>query len=117
MSLQQQPISPPPPEAAGGYPTHYASHRGRGSIGPVIGVLAVIAVLGIIAGLVGRLCSGRRVFGLRQYDVEGWIERKCASCIDGRIDHTQPTPAAACSRQPSVVAGDEGSASVASPES
>ncbi|XP_077233536.1 uncharacterized protein LOC143875832 [Tasmannia lanceolata] len=64
----------------------YSSHSGSGSIGPVIAVLAVITILGVVAGMIGRLCSGRRILGHGDYDFEGWIERKCSSCIDGRID-------------------------------
>lgn len=83
---QQQQQSPPPPV----YEVVSRS-SGGGSYGPVIGVIAVIAVLGVIAGIVGRLCSGRRIFGYG-YDFEGWIERKCASCIDGRVE-LRPPPA------------------------
>ncbi|KAK9942201.1 hypothetical protein M0R45_007879 [Rubus argutus] len=69
----------------------YTTHSGRGSVGPVIAVLAVITILGVIAGMVGRLCSGRRVMGHGQYyDFEAWLERKCSSCIDGRIGPPPP---------------------------
>lgn len=60
------------------------SHDSNGSIGPVIVVLAVIAILGVVAGMVGRLCAGRRGDG--EYDLEGWIERRCTTCIDGRVE-------------------------------
>ncbi|RZC52013.1 hypothetical protein C5167_020435 [Papaver somniferum] len=40
--------------------------------------------------MIGRLCSGRRVRGIGQYDFESWVEAKCSSCIDGRISHPQP---------------------------
>ncbi|KAM0060930.1 hypothetical protein Hdeb2414_s0004g00129971 [Helianthus debilis subsp. tardiflorus] len=63
----------------------YNPHSGHGSVGPVIGVLAVIMVLGAVAVMIGRLCSGRRVMGHLQYDFEGWVETKCATCIDGRM--------------------------------
>ncbi|KAF3793974.1 hypothetical protein EJ110_NYTH08564 [Nymphaea thermarum] len=66
----------------------YSPRSSSGSIGPVIGVLAVIAVLGVVAAIIGRLCSGRRFIGDRRFDFEGWVERKCASCIDGRIDNS-----------------------------
>ncbi|XP_019165698.1 PREDICTED: uncharacterized protein LOC109161662 [Ipomoea nil] len=72
----------------------YASRTAHGSVGPVIGVLAVIAVLGAIAVMIGRLCSGRRIMGRAHYDFESWVETKCASCIDGRLD-PPPRPAAA----------------------
>ncbi|XP_058081411.1 uncharacterized protein LOC131229465 [Magnolia sinica] len=86
MPLDQQQQSPPMVLNQ----QAYNSHSGSGSIGPVIAVLAVITILGIIAGMIGRLCSGRRIMGYGQFDFEGWIERKCSSCIDGRID--QPLP-------------------------
>ncbi|KAJ8506756.1 hypothetical protein OPV22_007642 [Ensete ventricosum] len=82
MSLpfqQQQQLPPPPPPV-------YAYRSHGGSVGPVIAVLAVIAVLGVIAGILGRLCSGRTIMGYGHYDLEGWVERKCASCIDGRLE-------------------------------
>ncbi|XP_051146957.1 uncharacterized protein LOC127262350 [Andrographis paniculata] len=82
--LQQQ---PPPMEMA---QQAYTAHSGHGSVGPVIGVLAVITILGAIAIMIGRLCSGRGIRGRAQYDFEGWVETKCASCIDGRLDHPPP---------------------------
>ncbi|KAL0918855.1 hypothetical protein M5K25_010897 [Dendrobium thyrsiflorum] len=117
MSLQQQPLPPAPPSSMV-YQPSYPSHNGRESIGPVIAVLTVIAILGIFTGVVGRLCSGRRIVGLGQYDVEGWIERKCASCIDGRIDHPQPAPQqpADADRRSSGDGGGGGLASGAAPE-
>ncbi|KAJ8763434.1 hypothetical protein K2173_002317 [Erythroxylum novogranatense] len=68
----------------------YTERGGHGSVGPVIAVLAVITILGVIAGMIGRLCSGRRILGFGEYDLEGWVERKCSSCIDGHVD--PPTP-------------------------
>nr|GEU86692.1 peroxidase 10 [Tanacetum cinerariifolium] len=78
---QQQP--PPYPQVI--QQQSYKQHSGHGSVGPVIGALAVIMVLGAIAIMIGRLCSGRRVMGHVQYDFEGWAETKCATCIDGRV--------------------------------
>ncbi|KAG9440713.1 hypothetical protein H6P81_020878 [Aristolochia fimbriata] len=69
----------------------YTSHSGFGSVGPLIAVLAVISILGVVAGMIGRLCAGRTIMGHGQYDFEGWIERKCSSCIDGRIDPPPPS--------------------------
>ncbi|KAG6470422.1 hypothetical protein ZIOFF_071495 [Zingiber officinale] len=88
---QQQLQFPPPPPPL--YPIPYGSHGG-GSVGPVIAVLAVIAVLGAIAGILGWLCSGRTVMGYGHYDPEGWFERKCASCIDGRLEAPSSRPSA-----------------------
>ncbi|CAA6663090.1 unnamed protein product [Spirodela intermedia] len=93
---QQQPPPPPPPPVA---TTHqaYVPHGGGGgggSIGPVIAALALVAVLGVIAGIVGRLCAGRSIFGRGHYDLEGWMNANCSSCIDGTIDSSpQPKPA------------------------
>lgn len=84
--LQQQ--QQPPPMEIG--QQVYTSHSGHGSVGPVIGVLAVITILGAIAVVIGRLCSGRGIRGRGQYDFEGWVETKCASCIDGRVDPPRP---------------------------
>lgn len=28
--------------------------------------------------------------GVGHYDFEGWVERKCATCIDGRLGPPQP---------------------------
>ncbi|KAJ9135609.1 hypothetical protein P3X46_032772 [Hevea brasiliensis] len=81
--LDQQQQQPPPMDVT---QQAYTAHTGHGSIGPVIAVLAVITILGVIAGMIGRLCSGRRVMGNGQYDFEGWVERKCSSCLDGPVD-------------------------------
>ncbi|KAL2346377.1 hypothetical protein Fmac_000377 [Flemingia macrophylla] len=83
MPLYQQQEHPPP--------VSVAQHSPQESVGPVIGVLIVIIVLGIIAVMIGRLCSGRRIMRHGQYDVESWAERKCSSCIDGRINISLPT--------------------------
>ncbi|KAK4766382.1 hypothetical protein SAY87_008024 [Trapa incisa] len=73
----------------------YTVHSGHGSVGPFIAVLVVITILGVVAGVIGRLCSGRTFMGRGQYDFEGWMERKFSSCIDGQVDappHMPPPP-------------------------
>lgn len=80
---------PPPPQ-----PT-VVIHRSYGgtSFGPLIVALAVITVLGALAVFMGRVCFGRRtVFGYGRYDLEAWVETKCASCVDGRMDVAVPRP-------------------------
>ncbi|GAA0156615.1 hypothetical protein LIER_14069 [Lithospermum erythrorhizon] len=67
-------------------------HARNGSVGPVIGVLVVIAVLGAVAVVIGRLCSGRKIMDHGQYDFESWVEIKCASCIDGHVNIHPPAP-------------------------
>jgi hypothetical protein len=70
----------------------------------VIAVLAVITILGVIAGMIGRLCSGRRIMGHGQYDFESWVERKCSSCLDGRVGPPPPRPPpATASAEPEMV--------------
>ncbi|CAA6667524.1 unnamed protein product [Spirodela intermedia] len=102
LPLEQHP--PPPPMAMVLNPP---PHYGGGSVGPLIGVLAVIAILGIISGMIGRLCASGRIFGHGQYDIERWIETKCASCIDGRLElpasGPPPSSSAAAAAVPVVV--------------
>ncbi|CAN1273872.1 hypothetical protein LINPERPRIM_LOCUS15216 [Linum perenne] len=91
MSMQQQQEQPSPvsvnPQSFS--TIHPSSHA---SIGPVIAVLVVIVILGIAAVMIGRMCSGRRILGYGQYDIEGWAETKCSTCIDGRIAPSPPPP-------------------------
>lgn len=69
---------------------YYNAYPSRGSVGPVIAVLVVIIILGVLAGMIGRLCSGKRIMGYGQFDMESWAERKFSSCIDGRLSPTLP---------------------------
>ncbi|KAK8988915.1 hypothetical protein V6N11_030287 [Hibiscus sabdariffa] len=91
MPLVQQ----PPPVTVMQHP--YNSHA---SIVPVIAVLLVIIVLGMVAGMIGRLCTGRKIMGYGQCDIESWIETKCSSCIDGRIYPPQPSSNASTTSVP-----------------
>lgn len=108
LEPQQQPPPPPPLEVT---QQAYTSQSGHGSIGPVIGVLAVITILGAIAVMIGRLCSGRRIMGHGQYDFEGWVEAKCGSCIDGRVDPPTPPHRPPPPRQPHSGRVESGSSS------
>ncbi|KAF7829734.1 putative transmembrane protein [Senna tora] len=88
LSIQRQCFVVPDKLEAPPVTMAHESHNGGSeheSVGPVVGVLVVIMVLGIIAVMIGRLCSGRQIMGHGQYDIESWAERKCSSCIDGRI--------------------------------
>lgn len=49
-----------------------SSHSREESVGPVIGVMVVIMVLGVAACMIGRLCSGKRIMGCGEYDIERW---------------------------------------------
>ncbi|MCD7453366.1 hypothetical protein HAX54_020781 [Datura stramonium] len=63
----------------------YGTHR---SIETLVVVLAVITLLGVVAGIIARLCGGRHFSGNGEDDIEGWVERKCTSCIDGGVPNT-----------------------------
>ncbi|KAM7470690.1 hypothetical protein LguiA_008873 [Lonicera macranthoides] len=90
MSTTTPILEPPPQPAATVTQQAQTSHSRHGSIGPVIGVLAVITILSAIAIMIGRICSSRRIVGQGHYDIEGWAEAKCSSCIDGRVNPPLP---------------------------
>ncbi|KAK8568147.1 hypothetical protein V6N13_106081 [Hibiscus sabdariffa] len=104
MSTPLEQLQPPP---TGATQQAYTAHTGHGSVGPVIAVLAVVTILGVIAGMIGRLCSGRPVMGHGHYDFEGWVERKCSSCIDGTMDPPPPSRPTADEAQPVTVPAEE----------
>lgn len=83
--VMSTPLEQQQPPLVGTTQEAYTAHTGHGSVGPVIAVVAVITILGIIAGMIGRLCSGRPIMGHGHYDFEGWVERKCSSCLDGTV--------------------------------
>ncbi|KMZ56130.1 hypothetical protein ZOSMA_99G00610 [Zostera marina] len=60
-------------------------HGRTSSVGPLIAVLAVVMVLGLISVVIGRLCAGRRIPGIGQYDLEGWFGTKFGPCVDGQM--------------------------------
>ncbi|XP_052172854.1 uncharacterized protein LOC127788517 [Diospyros lotus] len=67
------------------------SHSTHTSIETLVVVLAVITIAAVIAGIVARLCGGRHFGGSGEHDIEGWVERKCRSCIDGGVP-APPSP-------------------------
>ncbi|GER25877.1 L-lactate dehydrogenase 1 [Striga asiatica] len=68
------------------------------SIETLVVVLAVITILGVVAGIIARLCGGRHLGSHGDHDVEGWVERRCRSCIDGGVA-TEPPKAAAAAEE------------------
>ncbi|XVF56134.1 hypothetical protein PTKIN_Ptkin06aG0092700 [Pterospermum kingtungense] len=60
------------------------THR---SVETLIVVLAVITIIGVVTGIIARLCGGRHFGGNGENDIEGWIER---SCIDGGVPAAAP---------------------------
>ncbi|XP_057770766.1 uncharacterized protein LOC130990560 [Salvia miltiorrhiza] len=78
---QLPPLVEPPPVVAG-HSTHH-------SMETLVVVLAAITIIAVVAGIIARLCGGEHSGG--EHDVEGWVERKCRSCIDGGLP-TAPPP-------------------------
>ncbi|CAL4972765.1 unnamed protein product [Urochloa decumbens] len=92
MSAFMPPAPPAPTPPALTVPVAYGYGIGgtpqgaveRGSYGPVIAMLAVVAVLAAAALAVGRLCFGRRALGGQPgggHDLEAWVERTCGHCV------------------------------------
>lgn len=63
----------------------------HGSMETLLVVLAVITIVCVIAGIFARICGGRHFGGSGEHDIEGWVEKKCRSCIDSGV----PDPPAA----------------------
>ncbi|GMH23222.1 hypothetical protein Nepgr_025065 [Nepenthes gracilis] len=103
FTWQQPPPAPLPPPTTAVQQTYTSHSAAHGSIGPVIGVMAVLVVLCLVAVMIGRLCSGSGIGGSGhgEYDMEKWVEINCSSCVDGRINVALPsstnTPPAAAS--------------------
>ncbi|KAB1222337.1 hypothetical protein CJ030_MR2G025535 [Morella rubra] len=81
---EQQPLFEAPPASV--EPSRY-THR---SIETLVVVLAVITIVGVMAGIIARLCGGRHFGGNGEHDIEGWVERRCRSCIDGGVPAAPP---------------------------
>lgn len=75
-----------PPMVDGPAPAMVDSNRyAHHSIETLVVVLAVITIVGVIAGIIARVCGGRHFGANGEHDIEGWVERKCRSCIDGGV--------------------------------
>ncbi|GLT37376.1 hypothetical protein SLA2020_116950 [Shorea laevis] len=77
-----------PPQVVAGPPSRYT----HGSIETLVVVLAVITIIGVIAGIIARLCGGSHFGGSEEHDVEDWVEKKCRSCLDGGVPSAPPPP-------------------------
>lgn len=82
---QLPPLVEPPPVVA--VESGHSTHR---SIETLVVVLAAITIIAVVAGIIARLCGGQHSGG--EHDVEGWVERKCRSCIDGGVTEAPPPP-------------------------
>lgn len=94
LNEQLYPLVVGPPPATVAKPD---AHR---SIETLVVVLAVITIVGVIAGIIARLCGGRHLGGNGEHDIEGWVERKCRSCIDGGVPAPAPPPPASEDSKP-----------------
>ena len=72
-----------PPQAAA------ARSTGR-SIETLVMIVSAIVLAAVLAGVLARACGGRHVVPSGDRDVEGWVERRCRTCLDSGL----PTPGA-----------------------
>ncbi|KAK8936790.1 hypothetical protein KSP39_PZI012226 [Platanthera zijinensis] len=78
--------APAPPEQG---------HAARTSVESLVVVLAGIIIVAVLAGMLARICGGRRLVsgGGGDHDLEGWVERRCRSCMDSGIPPPPPQAA------------------------
>jgi len=63
------------------------------SVETLVVIVAAIVLAAVLAGVLARVCGGRHVVPSAQYhDEEGWVERRCRSCLDSGLP--PPPPAA-----------------------
>lgn len=62
------------------------------SVETLVVIVAAIVLVAVLAGVVARACGGRHVAPSGDRDVEGWVERRCRSCLDSGLP---PPPATA----------------------
>ncbi|XP_043692760.1 uncharacterized protein LOC122643174 [Telopea speciosissima] len=82
LDNEQPPLREAPPVAV---VMESSTHSTQRSIETLIVVLAVITIAGVIAGIFARVCGGRQFRGSGEDDMEGCVERRCKSCIDGGV--------------------------------
>ncbi|KAI5318429.1 hypothetical protein L3X38_038137 [Prunus dulcis] len=87
-TLPQSQVGAPPVVVVDSKTSSRYTHR---SLETLVVVLAVITLVGVIAGIVARLCGGRHLGSSGEHDIEGWVESKCRSCIDGGVP-PEPSP-------------------------
>ncbi|KAF7044288.1 hypothetical protein CFC21_053537 [Triticum aestivum] len=68
----------------------YARSTAR-SVETIVVIVAAIVLAAALAGVLARACGGRHV---ADRDVEGWVERRCRSCLDSGL----PPPATSSSK-------------------
>nr|CAD1832544.1 unnamed protein product [Ananas comosus var. bracteatus] len=75
---------PPPPA--------YSAHSAPRSVETLVVVLAAITIVAVLAGICARICGGRHSAGSADRDIEGWVEKKCRSCLDSGVSSPPPPP-------------------------
>ncbi|XP_025793423.1 uncharacterized protein LOC112874360 [Panicum hallii] len=66
------------------------------SVETLVVIVAAIVLAAVLAGVLARVCGGRYVVPSGDdRDVEGWVERRCRSCLDSGLP---PTPAPGSSK-------------------
>lgn len=56
------------------------------SVETLVVIVAAIVLAAVLAGVLARVCGGRHVVPSAQYhDEEGWVERRCRSCLDSGL--------------------------------
>ena len=76
-------------EAAASYARQAPAAAARVSTGrsveTLVVIVAAIVLAAALAGGLARACGGRHVAPGGDRDVEGWVERRCRSCLDGGL--------------------------------
>ncbi|KAM0890806.1 hypothetical protein ACQ4PT_026800 [Festuca glaucescens] len=61
-----------------------ARSTGR-SVETLVVIVAAIVLAAALAGVLARACGGRHVAPSADQHVEGWVERRCRTCLDGGL--------------------------------
>jgi hypothetical protein len=62
-----------------------AAATGR-SVETLVVIVAAIVLAAVLAGVLARVCGGRHVApSWDDSDVEGWVEKRCQSCLDSGL--------------------------------
>ncbi|OEL24595.1 hypothetical protein BAE44_0014384 [Dichanthelium oligosanthes] len=61
------------------------------SVETLVVIVAAIVLAAVLAGVLARVCGGRYVVPSGDdRDVEGWVERRCRSCLDSGLPPPAP---------------------------
>ncbi|WVZ60185.1 hypothetical protein U9M48_010238 [Paspalum notatum var. saurae] len=61
------------------------------SVETLVVIVAAIVLAAVLAGVVARVCGGRHVApSVHGHDEEGWVERRCRSCLDSGLPPPPP---------------------------